>query len=842
MRKEAAAVLPFSCYIFESQEGNMRNTDQNHSGAQNNQRSERELLHGRLARRAAAEGMVLLKNEEVLPLDASRPLALFGGGAVRTVKGGIGSGDVNSRESISVCQGLRAAGAVITSECWIEDYEKRYEAARLAWKEKILNRAKQVKNPFDAYAEHPFVLPDGRKIEAEDLKGASAAVYVISRIAGEGKDRRREEGDYYLSRKEQEDLCCLNESGVPIILLLNVGAPVELTDILKKTEHIKAVLLLSLPGQEGGHAAADVLFGRAVPGGRLTTTWARRYKDYPSAESFGYLNGNLETEEYREGIYVGYRCFDSFGIEPLFPFGYGLSYTGFSIKFEGCRETERGVEAAVSVKNTGNHYAGREVVQAYVTLPQTGGAKEYQRLVGFTKTGCLNPGEEERLTVSVEWPYLAGFSESLHAWIVEAGTYGLWIGNHAKSLQLVSLLTVQKQTVLEKTVYSGMEFPALDTLPATEAAGRKFEEWMELAREQRVSNLILTPQKEKKRTCQKDAFLAEEVPAEELIPLLYGNITKGTSTLGSSGVRVPGSAGETTEALEEKYGVRSLIMADGPAGLRLRQSYEVDSSTDCVYGVGVLGSLENGFLEETVHHEGADTWYQFCTAFPVGTALAQSWDMELMREFGAAVAEEMKEFHVDLWLAPGMNIHRNPLCGRNFEYYSEDPLLSGLLASAVTEGVQSRRGCGVTIKHFACNNQEDNRMGVDVRITERALREIYLRGFEIAVKKSAPAAMMSSYNQINGVHAANSRALCTAIAREEWGYDGVIMSDWNTTVPEDGSIPWKCIAAGNDLIMPGNPEDDENIRRAYKEGTLPETAIRRSAGRVWKLVRRLTGE
>ncbi len=213
-----------------------------------------------------------------------------------------------------------------------------------------------------------------------------------------------------------------------------------------------------------------------------------------------------------------------------------------------------------------------------------------------------------------------------------------------------------------------------------------------------------------------------------------------------------------------------------------------------------------------------------------------------MREFGAAVAEEMKEFHVDLWLAPGMNIHRNPLCGRNFEYYSEDPLLSGLLASAVTEGVQSRRGCGVTIKHFACNNQEDNRMGVDVRITERALREIYLRGFEIAVKKSAPAAMMSSYNQINGVHAANSRALCTAIAREEWGYDGVIMSDWNTTVPEDGSIPWKCIAAGNDLIMPGNPEDDENIRRAYKEGTLPETAIRRSAGRVWKLVRRLTGE
>ncbi len=539
---------------------------------------------------------------------------------------------------------------------------------------------------------------------------------------------------------------------------------------------------------------------------------------------------------------MGYRFFDSFGVEPLFPFGYGLSYISFSIKFEGCRKTERGVEVSVSVKNTGDRYAGREVVQVYVTLPQTGGAKEYQRLAGFVKTGCLKPGEEERLTVSVEWPYLAGFSESQHAWIVEAGTYGLWIGNHVKSLQLVSLLMIQKQAVLERTANLDMEFPVFDAFPAAEAARRKFEEWTELAREQKVPGLILTLREEKRQVCQTDFSLAEEIPAEELIPLLYGNITQGASTLGSSGVRVPGSAGETTETLEEKYGVRSLIMADGPAGLRLRQSYEVDRGTDCVYGVGVLGSLENGFLEETVYHEGTDTWYQFCTAFPVGTALAQSWDMELMREFGAAVAEEMEEFHVDLWLAPGMNIHRNPLCGRNFEYYSEDPLLSGLLASAVTEGVQSRRGCGVTIKHFACNNQEDNRMGVDARVSERALREIYLRGFEIAVKKSAPAAMMSSYNQINGVHAANCRSLCTTIAREEWGFDSVIMSDWNTTVPEDGSVPWKCIAAGNDIIMPGNPKDDENIRHAYKEGMLSEEAVRRSAGRVWKLVRKLTGE
>ena len=281
-------------------------------------------------------------------------------------------------------------------------------------------------------------------------------------------------------------------------------------------------------------------------------------------------------------------------------------------------------------------------------------------------------------------------------------------------------------------------------------------------------------------------------------------------------------------------------MADGPAGLRLRQTYEADRRTGQVYGAGVLGSLENGFLEDAKHNENTDTYYQFCTAFPVGTALAQSWDVDLMREFGEAVAAEMKEFFVGLWLAPGMNIQRNPLCGRNFEYYSEDPLLSGIMAACVTEGVQSHKGCGVTIKHFACNNQEDNRMGVNVCVSERALREIYLRGFEIAVKKGKPAAIMSAYNLINGVHAANSLDLCTTVARQEWGFEGVIMSDWNTTVPEGGSVPWQCIAAGNDMIMPGNPEDDEDIRKAHERGKLSEEMIRRSAGRILRMIRQLT--
>lgn len=282
-------------------------------------------------------------------------------------------------------------------------------------------------------------------------------------------------------------------------------------------------------------------------------------------------------------------------------------------------------------------------------------------------------------------------------------------------------------------------------------------------------------------------------------------------------------------------------MADGPAGLRLRQCYQADRATGEVYGAGVLGSLENGFLEAPPHHEGADTYYQFCTAFPVGTALAQSWDPDLLTRVGRAVSREMDEFHVDLWLAPGMNIQRNPLCGRNFEYYSEDPLLTGTLAAAITAGVQESGRHGVTLKHFACNNQEDNRMAVDARVSERALWEIYLRGFEIAVKTAAPAAVMSAYNCINGVHAANSRDLCTVVLRQEWGFAGLVMSDWNTTVPQDGSTPWRCAWAGNDVIMPGNPHDDQDIRAALADGRLPETAIRQSAARLIALASALRG-
>ena len=315
---------------------------------------------------------------------------------------------------------------------------------------------------------------------------------------------------------------------------------------------------------------------------------------------------------------------------------------------------------------------------------------------------------------------------------------------------------------------------------------------------------------------------------EQLIALATGDPGKGQeNALGSAGLTVPGAAAETSSAaIESPWNVASMVLADGPAGLRLHKTYQVVDGK--INKGSFLQAFEGGFFADPEEPEGT-TYYQYCTALPVGTLLAQTWDVNLLKEAGEMIGREMELFNVTLWLAPGMNIHRNPLCGRNFEYYSEDPLLSGMMASAITLGVQKVPGCGTTIKHFACNNQEDNRMGSDSVLSERALREIYLKGFEIAVKNSQPMSIMTSYNQINGVHAANSYDICTKAARDEWGFAGAIMTDWTTTTASTAGVCTAagCMRAGNDMVMPGVKEDHDNIRRELKEGTLEISALQR---------------
>lgn len=906
------------------------------TGTTSEEISEREQRHRILAREAAEESIVLLKNDGVLPLPAGIPVALFGAGAGLTIKGGTGSGDVNVRHSVSIYDGFTLARVRVTSKDWIEDYEERYELARQAWKKQILDECGGTTDGqlfFDTYTSHAFEMPEGRPIEDTDVQDAKTAVYVISRVAGEGSDRYLAKGDYYLTDHELEDLRVLATLVEKIVIVINAGAPIDLT-VLEAMPEVKAILFMGQAGEEGGNACARILLGFVNPSAKLTATWARSYMDYPGAMEFSDVRAQLDEDNayvaaetidrdallarsrYEEGIYVGYRYFDSFGVAPRYHFGHGLSYTSFLLTAEAPRAAADGLYIPVTVENTGNPYAGKEVVQVYAACPQpaaisgedgvkaaasgetaetlaedagNGGAgveapaqakveaKEYKRLVAFQKTRLLAPGEQETMTLHVDGRALASFRtdyDATHgAWVIEAGHYAIFVGSSSEEsrLQLAGVVEVAAEKVLEIVphICPVKDADFHECAAPVESLRRKTQAWsdtwatMKQAAQQgkRITGLsgklgwtqalgetVWAPGEEPVfRNAQDDLdrmahAIASALEVKDLIPLLMGEFDMHASALGSAGQRVPGTAGETSRSLEELLHVPGISMADGPAGLRLSRSYLVERATGEKLSTGIETNFENGFFaSEPAEPEKYERWYQFTTAWPVGTNLAQTWNEELLGAVGRATGIEMEEFHVAWWLAPGMNIHRNPLNGRNFEYYSEDPLLSGKMAAAITKGVQALPGVGTTVKHFACNNQENNRMGVDAVVSERALREIYLRGFEIAIKESQPMCIMTSYNEINGVHSANNADLCTEIARREWHFQGVIMTDWATTLDFGGADAAGCVAAGNDLIMPGATSDLENIEQAYAEGRISEADIRSCAERVLNIVLRTNG-
>lgn len=793
-----------------------------------------EKIHGEIARRAAEEGIVLLKNEEhLLPLKKGSKLALFGSGASRTVKGGTGSGDVNERKSISIFEGLKDAGFVITTEKWLREYEEEYKRKRLEWKEEILEKTRSGTDFFTAYSTSPFQVPAGLEIYTTD---ADVAVFVLARNAGEGADRRAEKGDYFLSDEEYMLLSDICDKYEKVILLLNSGGVVDLS-FLEKLPKIQAVLTVSQPGQEGGTAVADVISGLVSSGGKLTDTWAVSYNDYPNAGTFSHNNGNIEKEKYEEGIYVGYRYFDTFEIPVRYGFGYGLSYASFTINTAWIETSENGeVRVKIKVRNSSQEFSGKEVVQLYVSLPVGKLEKEFRRLCAFSKTRILAPKEEETIELTFDAQTLASFDESRAAWILEPGCYGIYVGSSLGESTLEGILKVKQEKVLAETEHICPLRETLEELPApTDKVRKRYEALVNNSENVPCFSYDLDEIHtvrycyDDKETEDEASRITRELSEDQLILLAVGDPGNGQgSNLGAAGISVPGSAGETSSCAAGQ-GVKAIVLADGPAGLRLSQNYSVSDGK--VQMLPFEAAIERGFLYDGPELEG-DIYYQYCTAFPVGTLLAQTWNEELIQEVGNAVGEEMERFKVTLWLAPGMNIHRNPLCGRNFEYYSEDPFLSGKIAAAMTKGVQKHSGCGTTVKHFACNNQEDNRSGSDSILSERTLREIYLRGFEIVIREAQPFAMMTSYNLINGIHAANNYDLCTKAARCEYGFQGLIMTDWTTTQLSEDCTAAGCIRAGNDLVMPGEPEDQENIRQALSDGTVSEKELRDCVTRI----------
>ena len=809
--------------------------------------TQRETDHRKLAREAAAEGFVLLENKDhFLPLAKGSKVGLYGAGAIRTIKGGTGSGDVNERDSVNIFQGMKNAGYDVTSSEWLEDYDKLYVQARLDWKNEIFTKLNGDDTKFfDAYSATPFFMPSGNPIDEEKAAadGADTAFFVLARIAGENKDRFDTEGDYFISKEEKAILAQVSRCYKNVVLVINTGGLMDLA-FVEEFDNIRSILQYVQAGQEGGNAFADVVSGDVTPSGKMTDTWAKDYYDYPGAEVYSYKSGDLMKEKYEEGIFVGYRYFDTFEVPVRYSFGYGMSYTDFEIRTDDIKVSGRGmmnpkVSVTVTVTNTGDTYAGKEVVQIYASCPQGKLVKEFRRLAGFGKTKLLAPKESQTMTITFPLYQLTSYEEESASWILEPGMYGIWVGNDLNTSVLSGALELD-----EKAVMTACEniCPLKEKLneisPDAEKVQAREAAWQNEVREKRMSVIELKAaeiptekvdyQPVPEELPGKAGKIVDSLSVDQLALLATGDPGRAQeNALGSAGISVPGAAAETSPcASEEPWNVTTIALVDGPAGLRLKKEYQVDNGE--IVASDFLAALEGGFFCPPQKKRGT-TYYQFCTAIPVGTLLAQNWDVELIKRVGEMIGHEMELFNVTLWLAPGMNIHRNPLCGRNFEYYSEDPLLAGMMAAAMTLGVQKVPGCGTTIKHFACNNQEDNRMGSDSILSERALREIYLKGFEIAVKDAQPMSIMTSYNLINGVHAANCYDTCTKAARDEWGFAGAIMTDWTTTnVQIQGECTAAgCMRAGNDMVMPGLPEDHENIKKELADGTLTMAELKR---------------
>ena len=602
----------------------------------------------------------------------------------------------------------------------------------------------------------------------------------------------------------------------------------------------------------GGQAVADIVCGKHTPSGKLTDTWAKHYRDYPASDDYSYLNGNLDEEYYREGIYVGYRYFDTFHVAPRYPFGYGLSYTEFEMHLAGMRLERTTVEISVDVKNKGEVYSGKEVVQIYVSCPDGELKKEAQRLTSFAKTKNLKPGEEERTVLQFDLRDLTSYREKDTATVLEPGEYVVRIGNSSRNTRVCGILRLETEMITEKHSHI-----CKAPLRVTELEWKEEKELLHATGDCRQNwgrtCEIIIDDVEKIQSFQIEPGIIPEVDheygpveiysSEETDRILESLTLRDMAELvvggGMSGHRffeAPGAAGVTTGNLTAK-GIPNVVMADGPAGLRLHKISSV-SITGKVKGIEPNISFMK-YLPEPVkkvmlgNPDSKNLLYQFTTAFPVGISLASSWNLQLAEEVGNAVGKEMEAYGVTYWLAPGMNIHRNPLCGRNFEYFSEDPLLTGEFAAAITKGVQKNRGCYVTLKHYCCNNQEDNRNKTNANVNERALREIYLKGFEIAVKESHPGAVMSSYNKVNGKYVNNSYRLLTQVLRNEWGFDGFVMTDWFATGRKYGD-PAHAIASGNDLIMPGSSGTVDDIVKAVSKGIILEEDVKRSAANVLK--------
>ncbi len=764
--------------------------------------------HRRLSKEAAKEGMVLLKNENhLLPLAVGTKVALFGKGCMDYVKGGGGSGDVTVEYTINLWEGFQNLSdrAAVCPE--LADFYR-----------------KNVKHQYaKGVCPGMTVEPELSEELLETARNfADVAIVTICRFSGEGWDRKSsydknddgesifEEGDFYLSHAEKKMVEQVKKYFQNIVVVMNVGGMVD-TSWFKEDSQIQSVLMAWQGGMEGGAAAAELLCGIGNPSGKLSDTFAGKLEDYPSSYNF---HESDDYVDYTEDIYVGYRYFETIPgayDKVNYPFGYGLSYTEFDWSVESAKEKNGVIAIQISVTNVGN-VPGKEVLQVYVAAPQGALGKAGRSLAAFEKTRLLQKGETQLLTLKIEVSSLASYDDMgkvcKSAYVLEKGSYYFHVGTSVRNTrQLVFSYGVKENrivqqlssrlapTSLKQRMVSDGTF---EELPQTEGENPDVCELDFMAKEpidglspayRSVKGVLLWSWRYKENIrpftevaegkMMTDQFI-RQLTDDELAHLLGGQPNTGVANTFGIG-NMP------------EYGIPNIMTADGPAGLRIEPQCGINT-----------------------------------TAWPCATLLACTWNPELVYCVGAAGAKEVKENNISIWLTPAINIHRSPLCGRNFEYYSEDPYLTGVLASAMVEGIQSQR-IGAAVKHFALNNKETNRKNSDSRVSERAAREIYLKAFEMIVKKAKPCCIMSSYNIINGHRASENKELLDGILREEWGFDGMVTTDWWTLGEH-----YKEVQAGNDLKMAcGLPE---RLLEAKEKGILTREEMEVCGKRILELI------
>ena len=795
---------------------------------------EYEIKNIEVMRNNSAECTLFLKKDSSFPLKEPGKVILVGSGARLTTKGGTGSGDVESRYFTTCEEGLEKAGFEILSKDWLDKFPEFKQARHKDFIEYI-KRIGEKYSSDPGHINFGAVEPEREYDLPLEFSDAEAAFYVVARNSGEGEDRRIVKGDIYLTNSEVRDILYLNEKYEKFMLVLNVAGVVDLTPV----KDVKNILLLSQLGVVTGDIFADIVLGKVNPSGKLSATWAS-VKDYKYIEEFG----GIDNVRYLEGVYVGYRFFDSANVKPLFPFGHGLSYTDFKIDYLGISNNKDDFTIRVKVTNTGK-VEGKEVIQIYLSPSQENKDKPYQSLVAFKKTPLLKPEDSKELNITFKLSDSARYDEETATYILDRGHYVITVGNSSRKTKEVAYITLPEDVVTEVLKNVGGKPDFKDFKPKV-----KYEydltDLDEIILEKKDFNTKRVDYNSYKITFNQKLLSFSNA---ELARMCLGDFTNTGEERAET--HLQGEAGETVLHLDKinKY----LILADGPAGLRIVKKYGIDEKGVYRLCDNVMALVNKDLyseedwkkvdtLENNLDRKGK-VYYQYATAIPTGTALAQSFNEELLEIMGDVVGNEMDIFNVNLWLAPGMNIHRNIQNGRNFEYYSEDPLLSGKMAAAITRGVQKHKNRATTIKHFACNNQEMDRFNANSLVSERALREIYLRGFKIAVQESNPIALMTSYNLINGKHSSERRDLLIDVLRIEWGFDGLIMSDWFgsndvkiglANYPNQHIVP--NILGGNNLKMWGSKTDYDLVLKAIQEGKITTMNLLECASRVYDAI------